>query len=90
MTYCLGNAAQRFALPACGRDWITLINQYKPTARNKVYKNATNPTGQVHALLGFVVMFHSDDYISLFVSFINIPVSLNNLFQRIASIYDRF
>ena len=35
-------------------------------------------------------MFHSNDYISLFVSFVDIPVSLDNLFQRIASIYDRF
>ena len=35
-------------------------------------------------------MSHSYDYISLLVSFIDIPVSLNNLFQRIASIYHRF
>ena len=38
--------------------------------------------------LDFVIMLHSDDYISLFVSFIDIPVSLGSLFQRIASIYD--
>jgi hypothetical protein len=36
--------------------------------------------------LGFVVINHSDDYISLFVSFFDIPVSLDNLFQGIASI----
>ena len=36
-----------------------------------------------------LIMFHSDDDISLFVSFFDIPVSLGNLFQRIASIYDR-
>ena len=35
-------------------------------------------------------MFHSDDDISLFVPFFDIPVSLDNLFQRIASIDDRF
>ena len=35
-------------------------------------------------------MLHSYYYISLFVSFIDIPVSLDHLFQRIASIYDRF
>ena len=35
-------------------------------------------------------MFQSYDYMSLFVSFFDIPVSLGNLFQRIASIYDRF
>ena len=35
-------------------------------------------------------MHHSYDYISFFVPFVNIPVSLSNLFQRIASIYDRF
>ena len=41
-------------------------------------------------LLAFVIMFHSYDYISLFVPFFDIPVSLGNLFQRIASINDRF
>jgi len=29
-------------------------------------------------------MFHSDDYISLFVPFFDIPVSLGHLFQQIA------
>ena len=36
---------------------------------------------------GFVGMFHRYDYMSLFVSFFDILVSLDNLFQRIASIY---
>ena len=40
-----------------------------------------------NVLLGFVIMLHSYYYISLFMPFINIPVSLDNLFQRIASIY---
>jgi len=35
-------------------------------------------------------MFHGDDDISLFVPFIDIPVSLSHLFQQISSIYDRF
>jgi hypothetical protein len=35
-------------------------------------------------------MFHNDDDIALFVSFFDIPVSLSHLFQRIASIDDRF
>ena len=35
-------------------------------------------------------MLHSDDDISLFVPCFDIPVSLGNLFQRIASIDDRF
>ncbi len=39
-------------------------------------------------LLGSVIMFHSDDYISLFMSFFDIPVRLGNLIQRIASVYD--
>jgi len=43
----------------------------------------------VHAGLGFVLMFHSDDHIPLFMSFFDIPVGLGSLFQRIASIYDR-
>ena len=42
------------------------------------------------ALLRFAIMSHSDDYISLFVPFIDIPVSLGSLLQRIASIYNRF
>jgi len=47
-------------------------------------------SGRCSALLGFVIMLHSYDYISLFVSCFDIPVGLGNLFQRIASIYDRF
>ena len=39
------------------------------------------------ALLGFGVMFHSYDYIPLFVPSFDIPVSLDNLFQRIVCIY---
>jgi hypothetical protein len=42
------------------------------------------------ALLGFVIKFHSYDYISLFVSFIDISVSLGHLFQGITSINDQF
>ncbi len=38
----------------------------------------------------FVTMFHSYDYISLFMLCVDIPVGLDHLFQRIASIYDRF
>ena len=41
-------------------------------------------------MLGFVIMFQSDNYISLFVSFFDIPVRLGHLFQRIESINDRF
>ena len=37
-----------------------------------------------------VMMLHSDDDIPLLVPFFDIPVSLGSLFQRIASIYDRF
>jgi hypothetical protein len=39
-------------------------------------------------LLGFAIVFHSYDYISLFVSFFYIPVSLGSLFQRMASIIE--
>jgi len=39
---------------------------------------------------GLVIMFQSYDYISLFVPFFNITMSLGSLFQGIASIYDRF
>jgi hypothetical protein len=40
--------------------------------------------------LGFVVMFHSYEYISVFAPFFHIPVSLGNFFQGIPSINDRF
>lgn len=33
-------------------------------------------------------MYHSYDYISLFMSTINIPMSLYNFFQRIGFIYN--
>jgi hypothetical protein len=36
--------------------------------------------GPVGCGLGFVIMFHSDDDISLFVPFFNIPMSLSSLF----------
>ena len=35
-------------------------------------------------------MFYSNNHISPFVTFVYIPMSLDNLFQRIASIYDGF
>jgi hypothetical protein len=37
-----------------------------------------------------VDMGHRDDDVALFVSGVDIPVSLGNVFQRIASINDRF
>ena len=40
--------------------------------------------------VGFVIMFHGYDYVSLFLPCFDIPVSLGNLFQRVASIDDRF
>jgi hypothetical protein len=42
------------------------------------------------ALSGFVAMFHRNDHVSLFMPFVDIPVSLGHLFQRIESINDRF
>jgi len=41
-------------------------------------------------LLATVIMFHGYYDISLFVPFFDISVSLGDLFQGIASIYDRF
>ena len=38
----------------------------------------------------FFIMFHSYDYIPLFVSCFDIPVSLGSLFQLVTSIYNRF
>jgi len=45
--------------------------------------------GQVFLLCSTVIAIHRDDDISLFVPFIDILVSLDNLFQRIALINDR-
>jgi hypothetical protein len=35
-------------------------------------------------------MYHSYDYISILVSFVDEPMSLDSLYQWIASIYDRY
>jgi hypothetical protein len=40
--------------------------------------------------LSAYILCHGDDDISLFVSFFDIPVGLGDLFQWIASVYDRF
>jgi hypothetical protein len=40
-------------------------------------------------ILNFIVVLHSYDNIALFVPLFNIPVSLDNLFQRIAQVNDR-
>ncbi len=48
---------------------------------------------QLSATITFIPFFlclNSDDDISLFVSFFNIPMRLGSLFQRIISINDRF
>jgi hypothetical protein len=49
-TLCV-SAAQRFALPACGRAWI-LFGSRKNPKPEKCLKMPQNPTRQVHALLG--------------------------------------
>jgi hypothetical protein len=63
---------------------------------SKIPRSAKRPRSETErgwrgsALLGFVIMLHSYDYISLFVPFINIPVGLGNLFKRIVFVYDCF
>ena len=42
--------------------------------------------GSVHKTLEVLHSVQLDDYISLFVPFFYISVSINNLFQRIASV----
>jgi hypothetical protein len=51
--------------------------------------NIAEPLSSKVALTGSVIMAHSYDDISLFVSQFNIPMSLGYLFQRIASVYNR-
>jgi len=41
-------------------------------------------------LLGFVIMFHGDNYSALFVPFFDIAMRISSQVQRIASINDRF
>ena len=41
------------------------------------------------ALSGLATVLYRNDDISPFVAFVHVPVGLGNLFQRIASIYDR-
>ncbi len=47
-------------------------------------------TGQSATPLTFVIMAEGYDDIASFVPFVHIAVSLDNLFQRIAAIDDRF
>ena len=58
---------------------VGMIQLYKPGVSIVNYS----------ALLGLAVLFHRDDDIPLFVSCVDVPVSLDNVFQRIASVYDR-
>jgi hypothetical protein len=46
-------ASQRFALGACGRDWIRLGSRKSPKPEN-YSKKPQNPTSPLHALLGAV------------------------------------
>ena len=58
---------------------------YEPLPQNKLRARMTidvcaRKGGRVHAGLGFAAMLHSDDYIPLFVSFIDIPLRFGSLF----------
>jgi hypothetical protein len=57
---------------------------------NMFFLSLSDPPSYKAVLSGAVIMAYSYDDISLFVSQFNIPVSLSYLFQRIASVYDRF
>jgi len=66
---------------------ILLIYVFRPIF--KTTQNGPRQRSELMPLLGFVIMFHGYDNISLFVPCFDIPVSLGSLCQRIASIYDR-
>src|SRR5205085_11098318 len=51
------------------------------------FSHKTPPAARSNGL-GFVAMCHSYYHVPFFVPFIHISVSLDNLFQRIASVYD--
>jgi hypothetical protein len=53
---------------------------------NRGARNRHTHLFKCSALLGISTMLHSDDYITPFVPFFDIPASIGNLFQRIASI----
>jgi len=72
--------------------WL-FVNQADPGGSTSIFLGKGHEDGIAvgcSALLGFVVMFHSYDDISLLVPFVDIPVGLDNLFQRIAPVDDRF
>jgi len=75
---------------ACLHCWATRRRSGKTNCVENYLETVQNPQRPLHALSDFVILFQSYDYISLFVSCFDIPVSLGNLFQRIASIDDRF
>jgi len=57
--------------------------------QGKRVRSETERVGRGNALSGLAVMCHGYDYISFLVPFLNIPVRLDDLLQRIAPIYDR-
>ena len=64
---------------------VTPLNYSSPYFVNTITFIST-----LSRLLFFSALDDIDDDISLFVPFVDISMRLDNLFQRIASIYDRF
>ncbi len=62
----------------------------RPDSPKLACRHEAQRTGGRVRRSGFVVMRHSDDYISLFMPFFNIAMSFGDFFQRIAPVYDRF
>ena len=77
------------AMAVAGQAWAGFGSRIL-FERGKCLKTPQNLSYPPHSLSGFVFMFHRYDYISLFLSCFDIPVSLSNLFQRIAAINHRF
>ena len=64
--------------------------ELQPGTREKSHSEGNRKLGYFEDLSGFIILHHSYHDIPFFVSFVDIPVSLNNLYQRIALIDDRF
>ena len=74
----------------CGRLAVSAKQNLVSFGQESRYKDVLRGRSGDNALLALVIMCHGNDYISLFVSFFDVPVRLDNLLQRIPPVNGRF
>ena len=80
---------------SCNQDVASTLEGYEPRIKNPAARTPCQDAGYkgiavgCSALSGLVILTHSDDYVSLLVPCFDVLMSLGNLLQWMASIYDR-